>query len=315
MNFASPALLALGLPVAAVLGLSAVVLSRRRTAALKAAGIAVAGSGRQAGIWLTIAGIAVLAIATAGPAATVPVPRRSGTVIFAMDVSNSMSARDVAPTRLAAAKRAARSVIAAQPNGVDIGVVAFEEGALVTERPNDDHAQAEAAIGRLAISGGTSLAAAILTSLTAITGRPVPAGRNGIVPSIGSWPAATIVIFSDGQDEDPGADAAVAVARKAGVRIDAVGVGTAAGTTVDVDGYHLFTALSTSTLRAITQATGGTYYSASDASELDGISSAIKLRLNVSSQRLPLAGALLALALALLATGAVLTILRSGRVI
>jgi len=153
MTLASPALLAVGLLVAVALGCGVVAVSRRRAAALAAAGVAGPGRARQAGVWLTIAGIAVLAIAVAGPAASLPVPRASGTVILAMDVSNSMGAKDVVPNRLAAAQRAARSFIAAQPDSINIGVVAFEQGALVTNRPRRDHAETAAAIGRLRVSG------------------------------------------------------------------------------------------------------------------------------------------------------------------
>ena len=317
MTLASPALLAIGLLVAAALGCGAVAISRRRAAALAAAGVAGPGRARQAGVWLTIAGIAVLAIAVAGPAASLPVPRTSGTIIVAMDVSNSMGATDVAPDRLAAAQRAARSFIAAQPGSIDIGVVAFEEGALITHRPSGDHAEAEAAIGRLTVSGGTSLGSAIIASLSAITGKAISVGRDGVIPGIGYWPSATIVIFSDGQDEGAASvtAAATATAEKAGVRVDTVGVGTTRGTTVDVDGYHLFTALDPGALKSIALATRGAYYPASDASQLDGIASTIKLRLTITSQRLPLAGAFIALALVFLAAGSVLTVVRSGRVI
>jgi Ca-activated chloride channel homolog len=317
MTLASPALLAVGLLVAAALSAGVVTFSRWRAAALAAAGVARPGRARQAGVWLTIAGIAVLALAVAGPAASLSVPRASGTVILAMDVSNSMGAKDVAPDRLAAAQRAARSFIAAQPDSIEIGVVAFEQGALITSRPGRDHAVAGAAIERLRVSGGTSLGPAIIASLSAITGKAIPAQRDGTVPSIGYWPSATIVIFSDGQDEGVASAtaAATAAAEKAGVRIDTVGVGTTAGTTVDVDGYHLFTALDSGALTSIAQATRGAYYPASDASELDGIASTIKLRLTVTGQRLPLAGAFVALAVGLLAAGSVLTVVRSGRVI
>ena len=99
------------------------------------------------------------------------------------------------------------------------------------------------------------------------------------------------------------------------MRVDTVGVGTTAGTTVDVDGYHLFTALDPATLTSISQATGGTYHPASDASELDGIASSINLRLTVTNEPLPLAGAFIVLALVLLAAGAVLTVTRTGRVV
>ena len=315
MSLADPVLLAAGLLVAALLAWAAVA----------------AGRLRLSGVWFTIAGIVVLAVAVAGPAVSVPVSHASGTVILAMDVSGSMAATDVAPSRLAAAKRAALSFIAAQPDSVDVGVVAFQQGGLEAALPTADHTTASAAVRRLTPGGGTSLGDAVLASLSAITSRTVTIGRDGSAPDIGYWPSATIVLFSDGQDQgsaaaggtDPGtgaspdasAAAAAAAAQKAGVHIDTVGVGTTAGTTVDVDGFHLFTALDPALLTSISQATGGTYHPASDASELDGIASSINLRLTVTRQPLPLAGAFIALALVLLAAGAALTVTRTGRVV
>jgi Ca-activated chloride channel homolog len=331
VSLADPALLAVGLLVAAGLAWAAVAAARRRAAALASAGVVAdgpgRGRGRVGGVWFTIAGVAVLAIAVAGPAASVPVSHASGTVILAMDVSGSMAATDVAPSRLDAAKQAALSFINAQPDSVDIGVVAFQQGGLEAALPTADHATVSAAVRRLAAGGGTSLGDAVLASLSAITRKTVTIGRDGSVPNIGYWPSATIVLFSDGQDEagaasggtgtgaDSGTDVATSVAEKAGVHIDTVGVGTTTGTTVDVDGYHLFTALDEATLKAISQATAGTYHPASDASELDGIASSINLRLTVTNEPLPLAGAFIALALALLAAGAVLTVTRTGRVV
>jgi len=325
VSLADPVLLAAGLLVAAILAWAAIAAARRRAAALAAAGVAAKSPGphRLSGVWFTIAGIAVLAIAVAGPAASVPVSHASGTVILAMDVSGSMAAADVSPSRLAAAKKAALSFIDAQPDSVDIGVVAFQQGGLEAALPTADHATAEAAVRRLTAGGGTSLGDAVLASLSAITRRTVTIGPDGSAPDLGYWPSATIVLFSDGQDEsgataagaDAGTDTAASVAEKAGVHIDTVGVGTTAGTTVDVDGYHLFTALDPAALTAISQATGGTYHPASDASELDGIASSINLRLTITNQPLPLAGAFIALALALLAAGAVLTVTRTGRVV
>ena len=331
MSLADPALLAVGLLVAAGLAWAAVAAARRRAAALASAGVVADGPGRGrgrarlGGVWFTIAGVAVLAIAVAGPAASVPVSHASGTVILAMDVSGSMAATDVAPSRLDAAKQAALSFINAQPDSVDIGVVAFQQGGLEAALPTADHATVSAAVRRLTAGGGTSLGNAVLASLSAITRKTVTIGRDGSAPNIGYWPSATIVLFSDGQDEagatsggtgaDSGTDAATSVAENAGVHIDTVGVGTTTGTTVDVDGYHLFTALDEASLKSISQATGGTYHPASDASELDGIASSINLRLTVTNEPLPLAGAFIALALALLAAGAVLTVTRSGRVV
>ena len=333
MSLADPALLAVGLLVAAGLAWAAVAAARRRAAALASAGVVADGPGRGrgrarlGGVWFTIAGVAVLAIAVAGPAASVPVSHASGTVILAMDVSGSMAATDVAPSRLDAAKQAALSFINAQPDSVDIGVVAFQQGGLEAALPTADHATVSAAVRRLTAGGGTSLGDAVLASLSAIARKTVTIGRDGSAPNIGYWPSATIVLFSDGQDEagatsggtgtgaDSGTDPATSVAENAGVHIDTVGVGTTTGTTVDVDGYHLFTALDEATLKSISQATGGTYHPASDASELDGIASSINLRLTVTNEPLPLASAFIALALALLAAGAVLTVTRTGRVV
>ncbi|MGC5009639.1 VWA domain-containing protein [Streptosporangium sp. DT93] len=316
MTLSSPFLLVVGLLVTAVLAWAAVVSARRRTAALTAAGVAVPG-GRRAylGVGLTIAGVGVLAVAVAGPAAMVPVPRTAGTVILAVDVSNSMGADDVAPTRLAGAQRAARAFVEAQPDSVDIGVVAFERGALTTARPDADHSVALKAIDRLRITGGTSLGTAITASLSAITGRQVVVGRDGNAPDIGYWPSATIVMFSDGQNQGADVEEAAGVAQRAGVHVHTVGVGTTAGATVKVDGYRLRTALEEDTLTSIARTTGGAYHPASDTARLDGVADTIDLRLTVSDEPLPLAGGLIGLALALLTAGAVLTVLRSGRVI
>jgi Ca-activated chloride channel family protein len=332
VTFANPALLAAGLAVTALLALAAFGAARRRAAALAAAGIAARGPGARpgplSGLWPTIAGIAVLAVAAAGPEVTVPVSHASGTVILAVDVSGSMAATDVAPDRLDAAKKAAQAFVNAQPPSVDIGVVAFEQSGLEAAEPTADHATTLSAITRLSPGGGTSLGSAILAALSVITHKAVTDGSGGAAPAIGFWPSATVVLFSDGGGSGGGSGAggspgsggtstaaAAEIAQKAGVHVDTVGIGTAAGTTVDVDGYHLFTGLDAASLEAISRATGGSYHPASTAGELNGIARSIDLRLTVSHQPLPLAGALTAFAIVLLAAGAVLTVARTGRVI
>jgi Ca-activated chloride channel homolog len=328
MTLADPLLLFLGLLVTSILAGAALAAARWRTAALAEAGIAPAGRSRGlAGAWLTLAGLAVLSVAIAGPAASIPVSHASGTVILAIDVSGSMAATDVAPSRLGAAKQAAVEFTNAQPGTVNVGLVAFQQGGLESALPTADHGTVTAAINRLTTGGGTSLGDAILASLSAITHKTVSLAKDGSAPNIGYWPSATIVLLSDGQDGGASAGtgtgtgaatdtaAAAAAAEKAGIHVDTVGVGTTAGTTIDVAGYHLFTALDESTLKAISQTTGGTYHPAQDASELDRLASTINLRLTVANEPLPLAGALTALAIALLVAGAVMTVTRTGRVI
>ncbi|HVD17508.1 MAG TPA: VWA domain-containing protein [Propionibacteriaceae bacterium] len=316
MSLSYPPLLILGLLVAAALIVGAVLAGRRRSAALAAAGVSVAGRrNHQLGLWLSVGGVVLLAVAVAGPAAALPVGRSAGTVMLAMDVSNSMSADDVTPSRLAAAQQAALSFIDAQPDSVDIGVVGFDQGALTTSQPSADRAATKAAVERLRTAGGTSLASAILGSLSAIAGTPVRIGEDGDLPDIGHWGSATIVLFSDGEDQG-GSDAvsaAATIAQNAGVHIEAVGVGTADGTAVEIDGYQLHTALDTEQLTAIAKATGGTYHHASETGQLDDIASTIDLRLTVAKQDVPLAGGFIAVALPLLAAGALLTGVRTGR--
>jgi Ca-activated chloride channel family protein len=318
MSLSYPPLLILGLLVAAALIVGAVLAGRRRSAALAAAGVSVAGRrNHQLGLWLSVGGVVLLAVAVAGPAAALPVGRSAGTVMLAMDVSNSMSADDVTPSRLAAAQQAALSFIDAQPDSVDIGVVGFDQGALTTSQPSADRAATKAAVERLRTAGGTSLASAILGSLSAIAGTPVRIGEDGDLPDIGHWGSATIVLFSDGEDQG-GSDAvsaAATIAQNAGVHIEAVGVGTADGTAVEIDGYQLHTALDTEQLTAIAKATGGTYHHASETGQLDDIASTIDLRLTVAKQDVPLAGGFIAVALPLLAAGALLTGVRTGRLV
>jgi Ca-activated chloride channel family protein len=319
MSLSYPPLIILGLLIAAALSVGAVLAGRRRSAALAAAGVSVAGRrDSRLGLWLSVGGVLLLAVAVAGPAAALPVARSAGTVILAMDASNSMSADDVAPSRLAAAQQAASAFIDAQPDSVDIGVVGFDQGALTTSLPSADRAAAKAAVQNLRTAGGTSLASAILGSLSAITGEPVRIGEDGDLPDIGNWGSATIVLFSDGEDQGGSRDAVTAaatIAQNAGVHIEAVGVGTADGATVEIDGYQLHTALDTEQLTAIAQATGGTYHRASEPEQLVDIASTIDLRLTVAKQDVPLAGGFIAVALVLLAAGAVLTGVRTGRLV
>ncbi len=320
MSISSPLLLVLGLLV--VVGMVAVVVwaARRRKRVLSAAGISIPGrSERQLGRWLTVAGVGLLAVALAGPLASLPVGREAGTVILAMDTSNSMGATDVSPTRLAAAQQAAKAFIDAQPDSVDIGVVGFDEGALATSLPSPDHTVAVKAIDNLRVAGGTSLSAALLASLTAIVGKTVTIGADGSLPNLGYWSSATIVLLSDGEDQSERSanslQAAATLAQNAGIHIDTVGVGTATGTTVKVEGFQVHTALDAPTLTTLAQITGGSYHPGSDAAEINGIASTIDLRLKVADEQVPLAGAFIAAALVALLVGAMMTVMRTGRLV
>ena len=110
MSLSHPLLLILGLLLAAALTVGAMLAARRRSAALAAAGVSVAGRRNSPlGLLFSLGGVVLLAIAVAGPAASLPVGRSAGTVILAMDVSNSMSADDVTPSRRSRSRQHCRS--------------------------------------------------------------------------------------------------------------------------------------------------------------------------------------------------------------
>ena len=301
-----------------------VVLQRRRAAALRASGFATltGGTRRQAvrrhlPYALLLAALPILLVGLARPEAEVAVPRVSGTVLLAFDASNSMTAADVSPSRLAAAQAAAAAFVEEQPDTVDVGVLAFGEQALLTQAPTDDHDAAIAAINRVTAGGGTSLGQAILVGLGTITGKPVTLPAEGAEPAdLGYWPSATIVVFSDGeQTGGPDAVAAAEMAAAAGVRIQAVGVGTARGGTVEVDGFQLNTALDEALLTTVAQTTGGAYLPAGDAAVLADTTKSIDLRLTTEKEPIELTAPFAAAALLLLTLGALLGIRWHGRIV
>ncbi|MCU7722834.1 VWA domain-containing protein [Actinoplanes sp. KI2] len=322
MSFDHPLLLGIAVLVTACAIAGYVAVQRRRAAAWTASGFAPVRS-RRASVRrhlpyaLLLAAVPIMITGLARPAAELSVPRVAGTVLLAFDVSNSMKATDVAPSRLAAAQQAAAGFVEDQPGSVDVGVVVFGDQALVTQAPTDDHGAAIAAIRRATAGGGTSLGQAILVALGTITGKPVALPADGATPATGTlgyWPSATIVVFSDGQDTGgPDAAAAAELAAAAGVRIQTVGVGTPRGGTVEVDGYQLATSLDEAELTGIAQVTGGAYHRAGDAAALADTTRSIDLRLTTKKQPVELTAPFAGAALLLLTLGAYLGTRWHGR--
>ncbi|WP_076263870.1 vWA domain-containing protein [Intrasporangium flavum] len=276
---------------------------------------------RHLGPALLLAALALLVAALTRPVAAVAEPHREGTVVLAFDVSNSMAAADLKPTRLEAAKSAARSFVAKQPASVRIAVVAFGGSGVVTQRPTDDRTAVLAAIARLTPQSDTSLAGGILGGLSAIAGRPVHAPsdtENGAADEtpIGYYGGTAIVLLTDGENTsgtDPQELADLASA--AGVRIDPVGLGTPAGTVIEVDGFSIATALDETVLRQIADTTGGTYRRASDVATLAAVYDSIQLQWTTRSVPHEITSLVAGVAALLLLAGAGVTVLRQGRVV
>jgi Ca-activated chloride channel family protein len=326
MTFRYPLVLVLAVAVGVGLAVAYRWLERRRAGTLATAGLTPgsasagwAGWRRHLPVVLFLAALVLLLLGLARPQATLAVPRTAGTVILAFDVSNSMAAEDVAPTRLAAAQTTAVSFVREQPDSVDVGVVAFSQGALTTHAAGTERQQTVDAINRLRVAGGTSLGQAILASLTAIVGRPVglPDPAAPAPPQdLGYWPSATIVLLTDGEDTGgPDVLAAAELSAAAGVRVETVGVGTVEGGTIEIDGFQVATALDEELLTEVAQTTGGSYHRAQDAAALGAVYRSLDLRTTTQEQPVELTWVAVATALLLLTFGGLLMIHWYGRIL
>ena len=329
MTFGAPWVLVLLLGVPAVV--AAYVRTRRRraqrAAALAEQGLVATGPQsrmrvrRHVPFGLFVAALTLLVVGMAQPMATVKTPKREGTVILALDVSNSMKADDIKPSRMDAAKAAARAFVDRQPSEVRVGVVAFGDGAVVVQTPTNAHADAIKAIDRLTSEGGTSMGQALITALGAITGKPVTIDLQAVASDsaevdIGYFGSASVVLFSDGEETSQPDPVAVAeVASVAGVRVHTIGVGTPQGAVVQVDGFNVATALDSELLEEVASVTDGSYYEADDADGLAAISETIDLRFKLVSEHTEVSGLFAAAGTVLLVVGALLSILWFGRVV
>ncbi len=229
---------------------------------------------------LFLASLTILLIAMARPQTVLSLPKVQGTIILAFDVSGSMAADDLKPTRLDAAKVAARDFVERQPSTVQIGVVAFSDNGFSVQTTSYDQEAVLAAINRLTPQRGTSIANGIVAALSAIAvgnGQdqhlyskitPAPTPSPTPVPK-GTYTPAVIVLLTDGENnESPDPLAAAQAAADRGVRIYTVGIGSPAGTTLHINGFTVHTQLDAATLQQIAQITGGKYYSAENAQQL-----------------------------------------------
>ena len=304
MSFIWPVMLILLLliPLCVVLYVRLQRRRRRLAASYGSLGLVQAAAGRQLGLRrhippaLFLVGLTILIVALARPQTVVSVPRVEGTVILAFDVSGSMAAEDLQPNRMEAAKVAARVFVEQQPRSVQIGILAFSDSGLAVQAPTNDQAAILAAINRLSPQRGTSLGQGILASLNTIAAAnapppriysnltPTPAASPTPVPE-GTYTSAAIVLLTDGENnENPDPLAAAQLAADRGVRIYTVGIGSAAGTTLHVNGFTVHTALDEAMLQHIAQLTEGAYYNAESQQDLRAIYENLGLQLVIKPE-------------------------------
>jgi Ca-activated chloride channel family protein len=310
-----------------LIGLYLGLLKRRQrvTAALGPMGMAAGSSGRDAGRrrhippLLFLLALTFLFFGLARPELFVSLPRVQGTVILAFDVSNSMAADDLEPTRIEAAKTAARLFVEEQPETVDIGVVAFSNGGLVVQQPTDDQPAILETIDRLSAQGSTSLAQGIFSSLNAIAGEAIAIEESMLEEEsqpidIGYYPSAVVVLLTDGENTESLDPLQIAqLAAEAGVRIYPIGIGSPEGTILEIDGFNVLTQLNEAALQDIASLTNGAYYFADDEESLQEIYESIDLQLTISGEKMEITALLAGISLVFLLAGGALSLLWFGR--
>ena len=232
-----------------------------------AAASAMAGKRRHIPPFILLLAAIVLAVASARPQVAVPLPRLEGTIMLVMDVSSSMAAQDVLPSRLEVAKLTAKALIEERPAGALIGVIAFSRGGLVVQPPTNNTQALNASIDRLSPDHGTSLGGGIRASLNYLLQQRAPrstpqSGEENEEEPRRSPDASLIVLVTDGENTDPPDPVQAAqLAIERGVRVHTVGVGTTEGGVVQVEGFNLFTQLNEPMLQEIALQSEGTYFS------------------------------------------------------
>jgi len=283
---------------------------------------------------LLIALIAMI-IAIARPVATVTLPATFSTVVLALDVSASMRATDVKPTRLGAARAAARSFVNDQPQGTRIGVVSFAENAAVLQRPTSDKTEVLSALDHLEMQRGTALGKAVMASLKTIFPdekliddpantvkagadiRPELALRSEKGAALGQPDnSSAIVLVSDGEDTaDSHVTAALHLAAERGVRIFTVGIGTLDGEIVTFEGWRSRVRLDEKMLQSMAAATGGEYFHAESAADLTKIYRSLSSRSVYERQDTEVTVLFVAAGASLLALSALLSLAFAQRIL
>ena len=269
---------------------------------------------------LILLGLALLLFSLTRPNMFLELPRVEGTVILTFDVSNSMNADDFEPSRMEAAKSAARTFVENQPSTVQVGVVAFSNGGLIVQPPTNQQADVLATIGRLTPQGATSLGHGIFSALNAIAGEPITIEaeslEEGSVPQleIGSFPSAVILLFTDGENTTSPDPLEIAqVAAEAGVRIYPVGIGDPEGTILQLDGYNIQTQLNEPILQTIASMTNGAYYHTDDEDTLQDIYENVDLRLTIRGEKMEITALFAGISVLFFLTAGILSLLWFGR--
>ena len=351
MTFIWPDMLWLLTVVPALIAAYLFLLRRKKKSALRYTNLSLVKEALGAGQrfrrhippLLFLLALTVLILAVARPSAVVTLPTHQRSIILAMDISGSMRATDVEPSRIAAAQAAAKSFVADQPRGARIGVVTFAGTAAVAQAPTDNREDIIAAIDRFQLQRATAIGSGILVSLKAIfpdaefelrslnprrdpardslRGALLDPAREPEKPAFkpvppGSYGSAVIILLTDGQSNvgpDPIESARMASER--GVRVYTVGFGTAEGEILRFEGWSMRVRLDEETLKKIAEMTQGEYYYAGTAADLKKVYQTLSTRLVFETKETEITSLFSAAAALLTVTAAFLSVLWFNRIL
>ena len=276
---------------------------------------------------LFLLAITAMLLAASRPFAVVTLPMQQETIMLAMDVSGSMRATDVLPTRMVAAQNAAKAFLAELPRNIKVGIVAFAGSAQVAQIPTLNREDLVSAIDRFQLQRGTAIGNGIVMSLATLfpdagidlaqlqygqkpRGVAIdekPKDKKEFTPvAPGSYSSAAIILLTDGQ-RTTGVDSleAAKMASERGVRVYTVGVGTVTGETIGFEGWSMRVKLDEETLKAIANKTQADYFYAGTAADLKKVYETLSSRLTVEKKETEISGllALVAAALAIVSAG------------
>jgi Ca-activated chloride channel homolog len=316
MTFASPELLVALLLVPAAVAIYLLIQRRRHRYAVRFTNVDLLSNlAPRTPSWrrhvppaIYLAAIAALVIALARPSMTLAVPREEATIVLTMDVSGSMQATDVDPSRLAAAQKAASDFVDQLPDAFRVGLVLFSTDARIAVAPTTDRAALHQALDSLAANGGTALGDAIVVSLQAAgltvssgptatptpSPSPTPSASTTPSPSASAAPSqpplVATVLLSDGANStgrtQPLDGAAQAAAL--GVPVYTIALGTADGVVSVPDRTGQLRQLNVppdpETLAGIAEITGGRFFEAPTSADLAQIYQSLGSRIGYTNE-------------------------------
>jgi len=274
---------------------------------------------------LILAAMAFGAVTLARPALRIPVPKDRATIILVLDVSGSMGASDMFPSRLAAAKRAAETFVDTLPDGFRVGVVAFSSEATLVHPVTDDLPAARAAIEQLQLGGGTAIGEGLDVALAALPPELIapPGAIAPLGPTTGASgqplqpgqppppPPAVVLLLTDGANTEgvPPLEA-TARARDINIPVFTIGMGGRGGFPF---GGGARGSIDETLLQEMAAQTGGQYYYAPTGGDLRRVYNDLGVALGWDFERREIGQYFAATAILLGASGLVLAFLWLNR--